>query len=47
METYRISKDLLNKVFIGLINSDSIKNAVNKEVIGQILFNDFDISEIP
>lgn len=40
METYRISKDLLNKVFIGLINLDSIKNAANKEVIGQILFND-------
>jgi len=40
MDTYNISKDLLNKIFIGLINSESIKNSANKDVIGQILLKD-------
>jgi hypothetical protein len=40
MDTYQISKDLLNKIFIGLINSESIKNSANKDVIGDILLKD-------
>lgn len=37
MDTYSISTDLLNKIFIGLINSDSIKNSANKDLISSIL----------
>ncbi len=40
MDTYNISKDLLNKIFIGLINSDSIKNSANKDLISTILLKD-------
>jgi len=40
MDTYRISKDLLNKVFINLINSDNIKNSANKKSISHILLKD-------
>ena len=40
MDTYRISKDLLNKVFINLINSDNIKNSANKNAISHILLKD-------
>lgn len=40
MDTYSISKNLLNKIFIGLINSDSIKNSANKNCIGHILLKD-------
>lgn len=40
MDTYNISKDLLNKIFIGLINSDSIKNSANKDSISHILLKD-------
>jgi hypothetical protein len=38
MDTYNISKDLLNKIFIELINKDSIKNSANKDSISHILF---------
>lgn len=40
MDTYSISKNLLNKVFIELINKDSIKNSANKESISHILLKD-------
>lgn len=40
MDTYNISKDLLNKIFIGLINSDSIKNSANKDLISTVLLKD-------
>ena len=40
MDTYNISKDLLNKIFIGLINSDSIKNSANKDCISHVLLKD-------
>ena len=40
MDTYSISKNLLNKIFIGLINSDSIKNSANKDLISSILLKD-------
>lgn len=40
MDTYSISKNLLNKIFIGLINSDSIKNSANKDCISHILLKD-------
>ena len=40
MDTYRIAKDLLNKIFIGLINSDSIRNSANKDTIGKILLKE-------
>jgi len=40
METYSISKNLLNKIFIGLINSDSIKNSANKDSISHILLKE-------
>lgn len=40
MDTYNISKDLLNKVFIELINKDSIKNSANKHSISHILLKD-------
>lgn len=40
METYNISKQLLNKVFIELINKDSIKNSANKDSISHILLKD-------
>lgn len=40
MDTYSISKNLLNKIFIGLINSDSIKNSANKDCISHILLRD-------
>jgi len=46
METYRISKTLLNKVFINLINSDSIKNSANKNAITHILLKDLPESSI-
>ena len=39
MDTYNISKKLLNKVFIELINKDSIKNSENKNSITDILLN--------
>jgi len=37
METYNISKDLLNKIFLNLIRSEGIKNNKNKISIGKIL----------
>jgi hypothetical protein len=40
MDTYSISKNLLNKIFIGLINSDSIRNSANKDCISHILLKD-------
>ena len=40
MDTYSISKNLINKIFIGLINSDSIKNSANKNLISGILLKD-------
>ena len=40
METYSISKKLLNKIFIELINKDSIKNSANKDTISNILLKD-------
>lgn len=40
MDTYNISKDLLNKMFIGLINSNSIKNSANKNCISNILLKE-------
>ena len=40
MDTYNISKDLLNKIFIELINKDSIKNSANKDSISHILLKD-------
>jgi len=40
METYSISKELLNKIFIELINKDSIKNSANKDTITNILLKD-------
>ena len=40
MDTYNISKDLLNKIFIQLINSDSIKNSANKDSISHILLKE-------
>ena len=46
METYNISKELLNKVFIGLINSNSIKNSANKDSIAQILLKDLSTHSI-
>ena len=46
MDTYRISKDLLNKIFIGLINSDKIKNSANKDSISHILLKDLPESSI-
>ena len=46
MDTYRISKELLNKVFINLINSDSIKNSANKNAISHILLKDLPESSI-
>jgi hypothetical protein len=40
METYSISKKLLNKIFIELINKDIIKNSANKDTISNILLKD-------
>lgn len=40
MSTYSISQDLLNKIFISSICSDSIKNSVNKDCITHILLKD-------
>jgi len=40
MDTYSISKSLLNKIFIELINKDSIKNSANKDSISNILLKD-------
>jgi hypothetical protein len=40
MDTYNISKKLLNKIFIELINKDSIKNSENKDNISNILLKD-------
>ena len=40
MDTYSISKNLLNKIFIDLINSDSIKNSANKDSISHILLKE-------
>jgi hypothetical protein len=40
MDTYSISEDLLNKVFLNLINSESITNSENKDVIGKILLKE-------
>lgn len=42
METYNISKELLNKVFIELIDKNRIKNSANKDSISHIL-----LKEIP
>lgn len=40
MDTYNISKELLNKIFIELINKDRIKNSANKDSISYILLKD-------
>ena len=40
MSTHSISRDLLNKIFINSISSDSIKNSVNKDCITHILLKD-------
>jgi hypothetical protein len=40
MDTYNISKELLNKIFIELINKDSIRNSANKDSISHILLKD-------
>lgn len=37
MDTYNISKDLLNKIFIELIDTNNIKNSSNKDSISHIL----------
>jgi hypothetical protein len=40
MSTYSISQDLLDKIFIEFINSNNIKNSINKDYISHILLKD-------
>ena len=42
MECYKISKEILNKVFMEIINTDSVKNTKNAKYIKQIIFKELD-----
>ncbi len=40
MECYKISKEILNKVFMEIINTDSVKNTKNAKHIKEIIFKE-------
>ena len=46
MECYKISKEILNKVFMEIINTDSVKNTKNAKYIKQIIFKELDENSI-